>query len=151
MENIELANGNLEKLWRLTGEAKAEEMHQLVHSSIFDSLSVGAAIVSPSGKFIDVNEIYARMLGMTREELIGMTRQELTPEPYRSIDKALVDSCLRGERDGYILPKGYDKKERDTLVFGTIIVNSIKDAASGVVSFLVLCAEYHPEASLCSA
>lgn len=141
---MELSNGNLNKLIRLTEEAEHESMKELLYKALLDASSAGVAVVSPSGIFIDVNKKYCELLGYAKKELIGITWQSITPEPSLSQDQKLVDACIDGKREGYILPKTYNDAEGKE-VQSTIIVTAIRGEFKQLLSFLVLCFPFHPE------
>jgi len=89
----------------------SEERYRRLHESLRD----GFVEVDMTGRIIDSNKQYRRMLGYTAAELSELTYKDLTPERWHSFEEAIVR-----ER---IIPHGYSEvyekeyRRRDGTVF----------------------------------
>lgn len=109
LEGIEYANGGLVRLRQLTEELNNADSTELHYSRLWRDSGLGIAIVASNGTFLSLNKDYAQYLHCPIEMVVGTRWQDYTPEPERSQDQALVDKCLAGLIDGYVLPKRYGK------------------------------------------
>jgi len=69
--------------------------------------SVGMALVSPSGTFLDVNDALCRFLGRDAAELTSLTFQDVTHPDDLDADLVLLGRALGGEIDSYRISKRY--------------------------------------------
>ena len=76
--------------------ADALEATQRFRSS-FDNAPIGVAVVSPEGRFLDVNSALCEILGHQRKTLMARTIQSLTPPEDRA-EGDLIAQMLRSQR-----------------------------------------------------
>ena len=76
-----------------------------------DLIMDGYGMVDNSGRFIEANETYQRILGYTLEEMKGLTYKEITPSHWdEAIDKIIAEQLnVRGYSD--VFEKEYIKKD----------------------------------------
>lgn len=74
---------------------------------VFAQSKLPSAIMGLKGQWIEVNEALCQLLHMTEAELKRTTWQKITHPDSLSIDLKLVEECLKGRRNGYVLPKKY--------------------------------------------
>ncbi|NJR58033.1 MAG: PAS domain S-box protein [Cyanobacteria bacterium CRU_2_1] len=94
----------------ITGRKQAEEalrQSELRFRGAFDTAAIGMNIVSPDGRFLEVNPSFCQMLGYSESELLNLTFQELTHPDDLEIDLKYVQQLLSGERPHYHLEKRY--------------------------------------------
>jgi len=65
-------------------EKKTRETDQLIHT-LWSSLPVGVFYKDREGVYRHVNEPYARLAGLTPEEMIGKTAKDCWPEPFGKV------------------------------------------------------------------
>jgi two-component system, NtrC family, sensor kinase len=88
---------------RLEKELKqSEEMFK----SAFEYAGIGKAIVSPEGKWLDVNPSLCKLVGYTKEELLQRTFQDITHPDDLETDLAFVEKMLKKEIDAYQMENG---------------------------------------------
>jgi len=87
-----------------------EESKQLF-KNVFDYSAVGVALVSPEGRWLNVNQSICDMLGYSREELMKGSFQELTHPDDLVADMAFVAQMLNKEREHYQMEKRYFRKD----------------------------------------
>ncbi len=83
--------------------------------SFFESAPIGEAIVSPTGKFLDVNRALCEIVGYPEAELRALTFQEITHADDLEADLELVGQMLRGEIRTYQMEKRYLHKLGDVV------------------------------------
>jgi two-component system, cell cycle sensor histidine kinase and response regulator CckA len=94
---------------RQAGAALRETAQQLRFA--FDSSPVGAALVAPDTRFVEVNEAFQRFVGYTDEELRGVSFADITHPDHRAQDLDQVRRLARGEIDRYEVDKRYVRKD----------------------------------------
>lgn len=93
---------------------ETEDSLRKVHDSFqsaFRYSSIGIALVSPEGRWLEVNNSLCRMLGYTQEEFLGMSFQDITYPEDLEKDLELVQQVLKGEIETYSLEKRYISKD----------------------------------------
>ncbi|MGB3633734.1 MAG: PAS domain S-box protein, partial [Rubrobacteraceae bacterium] len=111
---------------RVEGERQLREAEERFRSA-FENTPVGMAIVSPEGRYTQVNRAFCELLGYSEEDLFDKTYLDLTyPEDYEtSIDHTRrLDS---GALDGYTLEKRYIHADGHP-VWVSLSISLVKDA-----------------------
>ncbi|MEI6621988.1 MAG: PAS domain S-box protein [Actinomycetes bacterium] len=113
----------------MSGEAQQRFELAMLHSG------VGMTIVSPEGRFLEVNPALCEILGRGEAELLAATWQELTHPDDLAVDEGLVTDVIAGRRDSYRLSKRF-LKPNGTIVWGDLSVSCVR-RASGAVRYFV--------------
>jgi len=100
-----------------------------------DFSAIGMALVSPDGRFLDVNRALCRIVGYSREELRTRTFQDITHPDDLGADLELVRSMLAGEIESYHLEKRYFHK--GGRVLWTLLSVSLVHDAQGRPAYFV--------------
>lgn len=101
----------------------------------FDNSTIGMAIVSLKGHWLQINQALCDMLGYSREELTTKTFQDITyPEDLQK-DLGLLNQLIKGEIPNYRLKKRYIKKNGDT-IWITLSVSLVKDSLGKPLYFV---------------
>src|SRR5215475_6388043 len=80
--------------------------------SLFELSAVGAAQVSPEGRYIRVNQKFCQMLGYSEEELLRRTVLDVTHPDDRSASAVVLTSSFKkGEPEEYSIEKRYVRKD----------------------------------------
>ena len=78
---------------------------------LFEESPLGAAIVSPEGRYLRVNEQLCRLTGYSAEELTALSYKDITHPDDLQIELPLVERQFRGEFDSYQIEKRYRRKD----------------------------------------
>ena len=100
-----------------------------------DNAAVGMCLITPEGRFEDVNDALCRFLGYDAETLKQKNWQELTAPGYADEDIQNVTAVLEGRVDSYRRVKQYVHAEGH-LVWGDLSVGCMRDA-DGQVQYLI--------------
>ena len=84
--------------------------------SVFERSAIGVAFSDASGRFLDVNPAYQKILGYTEEELRKLTFYDITPEEFRESNRSLAADLWSGKVEQYQFEKPYRRKD-GTLVW----------------------------------
>ena len=103
--------------------------------SAFDYAAIGKAIVSPTGKFIQVNPALCKILGYEETELLPKTFQDLTHPEDLDTDLESVQQMLAGEIDTYQMEKRYLNKS-EQWVDALLSVSLVRDEANNPQYFI---------------
>ncbi|HBV40391.1 MAG TPA: diguanylate cyclase [Erwinia sp.] len=90
---------------KLISQSEARFRHAMEYSVI------GMALVSPEGRFLQVNQSLCRLLGYTRAELVTMNFQTLTHPDDLTIDESKRQDLLAGKIETYSHEKRYLHKD----------------------------------------
>ncbi|HEV2861981.1 MAG TPA: EAL domain-containing protein [Pyrinomonadaceae bacterium] len=86
--------------------------------SAFDYAAIGMALVSPEGRWLQVNNSLCDIVGYTERELLGMTFQDITHADELGTVSQHVRQLLDGELPAYQTEKRYVHKEgREVWIF----------------------------------
>jgi len=85
---------------------------QALFRAIVEQAAVGISLVSPTGKFMEVNQKFCDLLGYKRQELMEMTFQEITDPSYLQEDLEHYRKLLSGEISSFSLEKCFIRKDK---------------------------------------
>lgn len=77
--------------------------------------SVGMAITSPEGRFIEVNASYCRITGYAADELVGLEFSAVTHPDDRERNASMIRRAVGGEIPGFVLEKRCLRKSGDVV------------------------------------
>jgi PAS domain S-box-containing protein len=94
-------------------KAAEEELRTSIDTfaNAFKYSGIGMALLSPRGRWLDVNDALCNMLGYTKDELLELTFQDITYPDDLESDMGFVRRILKREIDSYELEKRYISKE----------------------------------------
>lgn len=99
----------------VTARAQAEEALRESEEhfrSVFEQVAVGMSMLTPEGKWIEVNQRLCDTVGYSREELMGMGYHDITPfEDDRALDAANVSQMIEGKQRSASWEKRYLRKD----------------------------------------
>jgi len=99
-------------IWDVQARVDSEHEKRLMTSKLsqlFEMAPIGILQVHSSGRFIDTNPEFSKLLGYSREELRGMSILGITPEEDRSKSQAAIDALIANGRFGPV-EKNYVNK-----------------------------------------
>jgi PAS domain S-box-containing protein len=79
--------------------------------SVFERAAVGIARVGLDGRYLEVNDRFAALVGYTRRELEQLHFQAITHPDDLAEDERLMSQLLTGELQGYNVAKRYLRKD----------------------------------------
>ncbi|HEY1078376.1 MAG TPA: PAS domain S-box protein, partial [Fontimonas sp.] len=100
-----------------------------------ENAPIGKALVSPEGRFIEVNQALATMLGYTTAELQRLSFDEVTHPDDRAEDLAKVRELLSGADSRYRLFKRYLRSDGG-IVDAQLDVTLLRNAAGEPLHFI---------------
>ena len=92
----------------------------------FENSEIGMTIVSPEGKFVEVNNSLCKMLQYSKDELTKKTFQEITHKDDLEEDLNNVKNMINGKISNYSMDKRYIKKD-GKIIWITLTVSMVKD------------------------
>ncbi len=104
-------------------------------SSAFDFSGIGIALVSPEGKFMDINPAFCRMVGYSKDEILNLTFQDITHPRDLDEDLALVTKMLKKDIQTYSIEKRYISKSRN--IVWVLLTVSLVWNADGSPKFFI--------------
>ncbi|GKT22387.1 PAS domain S-box protein [Acidovorax sp. SUPP3334] len=104
-------------------------------SGAFVAATHGIALVSPTGRWVEVNDALCSMLGYTREELLHIDVRQLTHPDDLTSHRSHVDRLLRKEAQNYQLSKRYLRKDGAT-VWAHLAVSLVRDELGQPLHFV---------------
>jgi PAS domain S-box-containing protein len=105
--------------------------------SVFESAAVGIGRVALDGRFLEVNEAYARIAGYGRDELLGLSFGDITHPDDLAVDVDLRARLCSGRIASYQREKRYLRKDGEivwvSLSVGVALDSSGRPAYCSVV------------------
>lgn len=92
--------------------------------AIFDNAAVGICLIAPDGRFIEVNDRVAEMLGYSVEEFLQYTHLDFAIPEDRPPTQQRLGRLMRGEVDAYQVEKRFVHKD-GTIVWFNVSMTSI--------------------------
>ncbi len=81
------------------------------YRTVFENAAIGMNLTSTEGRYVQVNEPLAQMLGYSVEELLNMTIFDVTHPEDEEVSKACLERMVRGEIDSLQFEKRYVRKD----------------------------------------
>ncbi|QFU15113.1 sensor domain-containing protein [Microvirga thermotolerans] len=119
---------------RRTLELRLKES-EMRFSGAFETSGVGMALVSPEGRFLQVNRAYCAMMGYTAEELARLSFQDITHPDDLAADLRAVSAMIAGERSAHTAEKRYIHK-RGHEVHAIVSASLARDAQGAPLHFV---------------
>lgn len=104
-----------------------KETLQASYRETFAHAGVGIAHVDVSGRILDANASFCRMMGLSADELAQRTFQDLTHPDDLQTNLAELERLLRGEISGYRIEKRYVRASREVF-WADLTVSAHRDA-----------------------
>ena len=107
--------GVFQDITEKTIEAKNTALKEKQFRSIFESSLIGMAIVSLTGKWLNVNDSTCNILGYTRKEFLKLEFESFTHPKDKLIGKKEIKLMLSGKTDNFRAEKRYIHKNGSTV------------------------------------
>jgi PAS domain S-box-containing protein len=101
----------------------------------FRHSAIGMALISPEGRFLDVNPALCRFLGYSEQEFLALNFQTVTHPDDLAADLDLTEKVLSGEIETYSMEKRYIHKDGRHF-WGLLNVSLVSDDAGEPVHFI---------------
>lgn len=111
--------------------AKADQRYRRA----VDNAAIGMCLISPDGRFLEVNDSLCRFFGYDAETLTQKTWQELTSAEYLNADFDNVTGVSEGRLDSYRMLKQYIHADGH-LLWGDLSVSCTRYANGDVDNFI---------------
>ncbi len=125
-------------IWDISERKAVEDALQISQrrfSSAFGTAPQGMALVSPDGRWLEVNDQLCQMLGYSREELLQRDFQQFSHPDDRRLDRQQIQDLLDGRIGAYQLEKRYLNKQGRTL-WALLSVSLVRDGEGRPLHFV---------------
>jgi PAS domain S-box-containing protein len=125
-------------IWDISERKQIEDelkLSQQLFSNAFNTAPQGMALVSPEGRWLEVNDELCRMLGYNRAQLLAGDFQQITHPDDLADDLNNVKALLAGGINGYQMEKRYlDSQGR--IIWVLLSVSLVRDSEGLPVHFV---------------
>ncbi len=108
----------------------ALRMSEERYRAIFDTASVGIDVVDREGRFLQVNDALAIMLGYTKGELLGLTLFDITHPEDREASHNKLRQIVSEKIGSYRFERRFLTKDRRVL-WGDVSASAVRDPEGG--------------------
>lgn len=130
---VEETKASVEQLV-LNRTAELRESEERFRSAM-EHAAIGMAIISPKGRFLQVNDSLCSILGYSDQELLSLTFQDITHPDDLQTDLEFVDQVLRGVLKTYQMEKRYFRKDKQ-VVWALLSVSLVHDNQGQPLHFI---------------
>jgi PAS domain S-box-containing protein len=116
------------------GSAALHEAEARFHAA-FENAPIGMALLSPDGRFLQVNRALCAVLGRPEEDLLGISWQSVTHPDERASQDALDRRVLTGHEHAYVIEKRYLRGD-GTEVWALVSRSLVRDAGGRPLYFV---------------
>jgi diguanylate cyclase (GGDEF)-like protein/PAS domain S-box-containing protein len=109
---------------KVAADALAESEQRF--RAIFSQAGIGIALLSPDGRWRQVNDRLCAIVGYSRDELLRMSFQDVTHPEDLAENLELLEKMLSGASDGYAMDKRYRHKDGHA-VWVRVTVSLVRD------------------------
>ncbi|WP_145510260.1 PAS domain S-box protein, partial [Yersinia rochesterensis] len=88
--------------------------------------AIGMALVSPEGKWMQVNQALCKLLGYRQETLLTLNFQQITHPEDLSADLKLLEDLYHGRIPSYSMEKRYIRSDGE-VVWALLVVSVVRD------------------------
>ncbi len=99
--------------------------------AVFDSASVGVALMGLNHHVITANKSAQRITGYSEEELRNVDSSEFAFEEDRDLDRILFQELLNGTRSQYIIEKRYVRKD-SSIFWGRVNFSAVRNSDGSI-------------------
>lgn len=123
---------------RLAMEEKLRKGEQLFRLTL-DNAPIGISLAYLTGKYININPAYCKLLGYTKEELLSMSHLDITHPDDQAETRARSKSIKEGKSKGYEIEKRYVRKDGEIITCHTSVnvIEGMEDDSIIVVGHLL--------------
>ncbi|MDR3737362.1 MAG: PAS domain S-box protein, partial [Acidobacteriaceae bacterium] len=119
----------------ITPQKETEERLRLA-ASVFTNAREGITITDPDGKILEINEMFTRITGYTREEALGQNPRLLksglqSEEFYANMWRSLLQD---GQWSGEI----WNRAKNGDMIAEVLTINAVRDANGNVLQYVAL-------------
>jgi PAS domain S-box-containing protein len=125
---------NISELKRVEDLMKRSEMK---FKKIFYCAPIGTCIINPKGKLLEVNDVFLKITGYSRDEIFNVPVKELTHPDDREMNIRFAKKALEGELDEYRLEKRYLRKD-GSITWVDMSVSVVRDTDKNILYSVVM-------------
>ncbi|MGO9119264.1 MAG: PAS domain S-box protein [Desulfomonilaceae bacterium] len=129
--NAQLTMVNENLLSEITERKQTEEAlreSEERYRAIFDNAGVGIDMVDREGRFTEVNESLAKMLGYSPSELKRFTAFDITHPEDVEVSREKLEALIRGDIEAYRIEKRFIKKD-GTELWTDLSSSAVRDSS----------------------
>jgi two-component system, cell cycle sensor histidine kinase and response regulator CckA len=115
-----------ENVTKMASARRALQESEARFRGAFHASSVGMTLTASDGKFVQVNDRFAEMLGYAPDELLQLEVREITHPDDFPIDRAHADELFAGRVESYHREKRYLRKD-GRVVWADVTVSLVRD------------------------
>ncbi len=131
-------SGSVLSVYDFTDNLEAEKNLRLSEQTFkasFEKAPIGMALVSTTGKWLQINARISNMLGYSEKELLELTFQDLTHPEDLSMDEQFVKLLIDNIHDDYQIEKRYIHKN-GSIVYAILSVAIVRDSSKKPLFFV---------------
>ncbi|HEX3688865.1 MAG TPA: PAS domain S-box protein [Solirubrobacteraceae bacterium] len=116
-------------------EVARHEAQELFETA-FSHAPIGMALITPDGRWLNVNHALCAITGWPESELLQRPLDEITHPDDVAADQELIEQLVTGALRGYQFEKRYIRRDR-TEIWAELSVSLVRDAAGAPRHFIV--------------
>ncbi len=105
--------------------------------AIFQNVAAGIALLNPEGRYLEINDKWAEMLGYSKGEVIGKTFGEMTFPEDREESLQRLKKLAANNVEGYRIEKRYLRKD-GSVFWGDLSVTRILDREGRIEALIAV-------------
>ena len=128
-------NGTIATLINISELKRAEDLiksSEIKFKKIFYHAPIGTCIINPKGKLLEVNDVFLKITGYSRDEIFNVSLEELTHPDDRKTNVKFIKRVLKGELDEYRFEKRYLRKD-GTVTWVDISVSVVRNSDGNIL------------------
>lgn len=125
-------------IWDITEQKLAQEALRESEErfrAIFENMSNGIGVIGCHGKYLQVNDQFAQMMGYSRQELLTLSPLDLTPSQDLLATKKQLEELLNGRQDSYHLEKRFQRKD-GSIFWADVSATVMRGSQGGVQAYI---------------
>ncbi|HYF03785.1 MAG TPA: PAS domain S-box protein, partial [Patescibacteria group bacterium] len=119
--------------WKEAQEALQISENQF--KGAFEYSAIGMALVSPEGRWKEVNEQVCEIIGYDKSELMKLTFQDITHPDDIDLDLRYLQELIEDKRPSYTMEKRYFHKN-GTIVWVLLAVSKVTDKNNTILHYI---------------
>ena len=137
MDNAQLYREAQEEIGHRRAAQAALQRSEGRLRAMFESTTVGVAVLATDGKFIEINDAFCTIAGRTREEMLALDFAAITHPSDVAAMQERVATLREGRSDSYVSDKRYVRPD-GSIVWVQNNVSAIRDAEGRAASLVAM-------------
>lgn len=140
MDSNENYNGAIATLLNISELKRVENLikhSEMKFKKIFYHAPIGTCIISPKGKLLEVNDVFLKITGYSRDEIFNISVEKLTHPDDWEMNIKFIKRALKGELDEFRLEKRYLRKD-NTITWVDMYVSVVRNSDESILFSIVM-------------